>query len=80
MTAESVKVCNWILANKLALNIDKTAYLLLSGKKLVITTNQFYMFISAICKKNDTKFLGLIIEDKLSWKSHNNKFIAKFLI
>ena len=33
ISAELVKVCNWILANKLALNFDKTVYLLFSGKK-----------------------------------------------
>ena len=52
------------------MNIDKTVYLLYSGKKTVTNTNQLYMFNSAICRKNETKFLGLIIDDKLSWKSH----------
>ena len=33
MNAEIVKVCTWILANKLALNVDETAYLLFSDKK-----------------------------------------------
>ena len=69
MNAELVKVCNWILANKLALKFDKTVYLLFSGKKPVTNTNQWYMFDSAICKKNESKFLGCIIDDKLSWKS-----------
>ena len=50
--------------------MDKIVYLLFSGKKTVNNTNQLYMFNNAICRKNKTKFLGLIIDDKLSWKSH----------
>ena len=33
MNAKLVKFCNWMLTNKLALNIDKTVYLLFPGKK-----------------------------------------------
>ena len=33
INAEIVKVCNWILVNKLALNYDKTVYPLFEGKK-----------------------------------------------
>ena len=77
MDVELRKVCNWILANRLALNVDKTVYLLFSGKKSVSNNNQIYMFDSAISRKTETKFLGLLIDDKLSWKSHTNHIHCK---
>ena len=36
MNVELVKVCNWIIANTLALNIDKTTYLHFAGKKISV--------------------------------------------
>ena len=51
MNAELMKVCNLILANKLALNVDKTVYLLFTSKKTVSTTNQLYMLNSVICRE-----------------------------
>ena len=77
MNVELAKVCNWILANRLALNIDKTVYLLFAGKKSVSNSNEIYMFNNAISRKNETKFLGLLIDDKLSWKSHTNYIHSK---
>ena len=44
MNAELVKVCKLILANKLTLNIDKTVYLLFSGKK-----KQRLLLVNCMC-------------------------------
>ena len=53
MSAELVKVCSWMLANKLELNIDKTIYISpILRPKTVTNTNQMYMFNSAIYRKN----------------------------
>ena len=40
MNFELDKVCNWLLANRLALNVDKTVYLLFSGKKTCILSRK----------------------------------------
>ena len=52
MNSELVKVCNWILANRLTLNIDKTVFLLFEGKKSVSNSNEFYMFNNVLSRKN----------------------------
>ena len=52
MNVELAKICNWILANRLTLNIDKTVYLLFAGKKSVSNSNEIYMFNNAISRKN----------------------------
>ena len=77
MNAELEKVSNWILANKLALNVEKSVYLIFSGRKKITNVNRIYMLDKIICRKNETKFLGLIIDDKLSWKSHTNQVHSK---
>ena len=77
---ELVKVCNWILDNKLALNIDKTLYLLFSGKKPVTSTNHLYMFDSAICRKNETYFLGLLLMTNSLGIFTQKMFLANKLI
>ena len=67
MNAEIKKVCDSISANKMALNINKTVYLLFPGKKIVNAANQIYiMFMSAMCMKNEINFLGLLIDAELS--------------
>ena len=77
MAAVLVKVCYWILANKRVPNVGETVYLLFSDKETVTTTKQLYMFKSVICRKNEIKFLGMIIDDKIFWKSHTKHVHCK---
>ena len=61
-----------MLANKLALNTDKTYFMLFQPKSknnLVITLN---INLNGIILKqvHSAKFLGVIIDDRLEWKDH----------
>ena len=67
---ELEKVSNWILANGLSLNSNKTYYMLFCGNKKVHNTYPIKMFGRDITRKRELRFLGLILDDKLSWKSH----------
>ena len=65
-------ISQWMLANKLALNIDKTYFMLFQPKSknnLVITLN---INLNGIILKqvHSAKFLGVIIDDRLEWKDH----------
>ena len=70
---DCLKVCDWLKANKLSLNIAKTEY-------MIIGTSQKLMQLGAIpkIKVNNTllnrvpytKSLGLIIDETLSWVNH----------
>ena len=70
---ELKKVVNWLQSNKLSLNIKKSKYMLFSRKgttpiyedKLCINNNEIY-------RVDQIKFLGYIIDEKLSWKPHIN--------
>ena len=67
---ELANVYAWVQSNKLSLNIDKTIYMLFSPKcackpsKIIVIDGQ------SIMEVNETKFLGVIIDNRLKWSSH----------
>ena len=66
---ELKNVSNWIKANKLSLNLDKTSYMLFSNK-ITTVPNDIILNDSVIQRVRSIKFLGLVIDEKLSWKAH----------
>ena len=70
MNLELENVSNWILANKLSINVEKTVYLLFTRKKTLPHTPELLLFNKTIVRKSETKFLGIIIDDRLNWQSH----------
>lgn len=73
---ELSKVSDWINANKLTINVSKTVYMISTSQN---NNLDFRINIDNIVlnQVNDIKFLGVIIDDKLTWKQHlyylNNK-------
>ena len=62
-------VNNWLNCNKLSLNIDKSCYLKFS--LLPPSSNiTLKMANKPLLKKRVTKYLGVLIDDKLLWKDH----------
>ena len=71
-------VYDWINANRLTLNIDKTKYIVFHRKK---------RFDRNICnvklgnvvleRKENIKFLGVIVDDRLSWRLHMEYVASK---
>ena len=62
---------------KLSLNINKTNYMVFGKGRITsdiaITINQ-----NIIERVYETKFLGIIIDDKFSWKAHIQSVKSKF--
>ena len=71
VNSELTCIANWIKANKLSLNIQKTNYMLFSNTITPISTDIIFDN-SPISRVNCTKFLGIFIDDKLSWNQHVN--------
>ena len=74
---EELAIINtWLISNKLFLNIDKTKYMIFSIKEeppditLVIGNSQ-------IERTRVQKFLGIYIDDRLTFKEHTSKISAK---
>ena len=66
---EANKVILWFNANKLIINLTKTNCMMFSNKRnipqLNITLNNTVLEV-----KSETTFLGVVIDNKLSWKAH----------
>ena len=71
LTEEIGKILIWLKANKLSLNVDKTNFIVFSRRR---TINDVYIKIEGknIERVTKVKFLGVIIDSKLTWKEHIN--------
>ncbi len=69
---ELVLITEWLQINKLSLNISKTNYMIMSsqGKRYSPENCTICIDDNIIERVNNTKFLGVIIDDKLTWKLH----------
>ena len=70
LNEELCKVHKWLQANKLTLNIRKTHYMLFHRVRLKKEQLNIYFRGKSIFRVNSTKFLGVIIDDKLKWTAH----------
>ena len=69
VNTELNKVMHWIRANKLSLNLQKTKYIIFSNT--INTLPSDIIFESTPLEKvTQIKFLGIIVDNKLSWKNH----------
>lgn len=64
---------NWLISNRLTINTDKTHFLNFSKTKdrnINLNINN-----TSIKEENETKYLGVIIQNNLKWESHIKKVI-----
>ena len=64
------KVSTWLKINKLSLNIDKTHFMLFCGRRSVTEDISIKIDGISIQRVSSTKFLGVTIDELLSWKEH----------
>ena len=71
MNKAMIKVIDWLRANKLTLNTDKTHFVLFRRqRKLANLTQSLIISGQHIAQVKSTKFLGIIIDDSLKWGEH----------
>ena len=74
---ELAKVSDWLIANKLTLNIKKSNFVIFRPRQKKLTLqltirlfdNNLQRLVTLDCK-NYVKYLGVLIDDHLSWKYH----------
>ena len=75
-----IKITDWVRANKLSSNVFKTEFMLIGttqalsriGNLLAVRING-----ELIRRVYKSKYLGLIVDDKLSWKDHIDLISSK---
>ena len=81
LNMELEKINKWLVVNKLSLNIDKTFYMLFRSQRLATElTKEIYIAGKKIDKVKYIRFLGIYIDESLTWEyhsSHIRKKIAK---
>ena len=65
-------LADWFKANKLSLNVNKTVYMVFSNNHADHDNHQFELKIGPerITRVTETRFLGIILDNKLKWNHH----------
>ena len=67
---ELEKIDTWFKANRLKLSVDKTTYCMYSPKKKLLLNTPEVRIGDVIQKSDSVRYLGLIIDEKLTWEKH----------
>ena len=71
------KISNWLVCNKLSLNVSKSNFILFYGKHDKL--KDFNLFVSGekLKNTNSCRYLGIIVDEKLNWKEHTKLVSTK---
>ena len=67
----------WMLANRLTVNVEKTEMIYFSNRQNTHAGDQIYLNNIPISFSNNCKFLGTIIDEKLNFKNHIQCVLGK---
>ena len=74
---ELAKIIIWLKVNKLSLNLTKTNFMIFYPRQKKVNVNVPLTLENTVIKQvMETKFLGVLIDQHLSWKSHID-FVSK---
>ena len=74
---ELAKIIIWLKVNKLSLNLTKTNFMIFHPRQKKVNVNVPLTLENAVIKQiMETKFLGVLIDQHLSWKPHID-FVSK---
>ena len=68
MNKELQTLTTWFSVNRLSLNVKKTNYILFSNKNVKKFKGQIKIDSTEVDRVENTKLLGIIIDEKLNWK------------
>ena len=72
----SNELVHWVNINGLSLNLKKTIYMTFGGTRKT-SNERFFIGDTEIEHKTETRFLGVIIDDKLTWSKHISAIKAR---
>src|SRR6218665_2440200 len=79
LNKELVKVSDWFRSNKLSLNLSKTNYILFRSNRKPVPEETCKLVIdnTEIPQVNSVKFLGVYVDQHLTWKIHLENVASK---
>ena len=80
LVPEFTKICDWLVTNKLSLNILKTEYMIIGTEQSLIQLGsipKIKIKDRYLRRVEKTKALGLIIDDNLRWNHHIDYICSK---
>ena len=80
MQKEMNEVTKWLNANKLSINTKKTKYVIFKSKNKKCDTDiSIQLNNNIIHQATAVKFLGVIIDQELTWKNHINSVVKNII-
>ena len=77
MNHELRKIVSWLSANKLSLNIKKTHFIIFKSRGKKNQKDSVEINGQPTEQVKNTKFLGLCIDDELTWKYHIDQVVNR---
>ena len=77
LNEELRNVASWLKINKLSLNVNKTQYMVFTRKLNKLEDIVLRVEGQTIERVTETKFSGVIIDEKLTWRNHVNYISTK---
>ena len=66
----SENLMRWVNSNGLVLNLKKTKYMIFTQKRNTVLPQPFNIAGTTIEQKRESRFLGVLMDDKLNWSHH----------
>ena len=70
LNCELAKLTEWLNANKLSINVSKSHYMVFHRSRRKINKGNILLDTTILSQVTYTKFLGVILDDKLKWTHH----------
>ena len=70
LNCELAKLTEWLNANKLLINVSKSHYMVFHRSRRKINKGNILLDTTILSQVTFTKFLGVILDDKLKWTHH----------
>ena len=70
LNCELAKLTEWLNANKLSINVSKSHYMVFHRSRREINKGNIFWDTTILSQVTFTKFLGVILNDKLKWTHH----------
>lgn len=76
---ELQKISDWLLVNKLSLNVNKSKFMIFHSAQKFVDFSQFNLSImnQALERVENFTFLGLTLDTRMNWKAHIQRISSK---